>query len=68
MAKPIEALIQKEMSRKEFIGTLGLGVATLMGASTIVHLLTGKSLSSQSSQANHSAYSGGAYGGPKRTH
>jgi len=43
MNKPVTALMQKEMTRKEFLATFGLGLASIMGLSTIIHLLTGKS-------------------------
>lgn len=33
--------MQKEMTRKEFLGTLGLGLVSLLGFSSVVHLLNG---------------------------
>ncbi|HEY5441989.1 MAG TPA: hypothetical protein VIJ68_00450 [Candidatus Saccharimonadales bacterium] len=56
MAKPIAALMQKEMTRKEFMATLGLAVGSIMGFSTIIHLLTGKSFN------NHLGHTGTGYG------
>jgi hypothetical protein len=56
MAKPIDALMQKEMTRKEFMATLALGLGSIMGFSTIIHLLTGKSLD------RHLGHSGAGYG------
>jgi hypothetical protein len=68
MSKPIDALLQKEMSRKEFLATLGFGLASVMGFSTLLHLLTGKSFSSQlehhQSEVN-SGYGSSVYGGNK---
>jgi hypothetical protein len=66
MAKPVELLMQKEMSRKEFLGTLALGIGSIMGLSTIIHLLTGKSLNKQASKHFGIGYGFGAYGGKKR--
>lgn len=60
MSKPIDTLLQQDMSRKDFIITLGLGVASIFGFSTIVHLLTGKSLSRSSSQSH--GYGSSSYG------
>jgi hypothetical protein len=54
-------LMQKEVSRKQFLGMLGLVVLSVFGFSTIIKLLTGKSLES------HRVVSGGygvtEYGG-----
>jgi hypothetical protein len=44
MTKPINQLLQKDMTRQEFLLTLGLGVASIFGFSTIIRLLTGHSL------------------------
>ena len=70
MTKPIDLLLQKEMSRKEFLATLGFGLASIMGFSTVVHLLTGKSFSSHLDQntQNHvsSGYGSSVYGGNKK--
>lgn len=43
MSKPLQTLMQKEMTRKEFLGTLGLGLVSLLGFSSVLHLLNGKS-------------------------
>lgn len=61
MHKPIDALLHKEMTRKEFLTTLGLGVASVMGFSTIVNLVTGKSFNQQVT----AGYGSSAYGGSK---
>jgi hypothetical protein len=55
--------MQKEMSRKEFLATLGFGLASIMGFSSIIHLLTGKSFSHHG-LTNH-GFGNGAYGGGK---
>jgi hypothetical protein len=67
MAKPIDTLLQKEMSRKEFLATLGFGLASIMGFSTLIHLFTGKSFNShldQQNQVSH-GYGSSVYGGNK---
>ncbi|HVS58423.1 MAG TPA: hypothetical protein VHD60_01640 [Candidatus Saccharimonadales bacterium] len=58
MAKPIDTLLQKEMSRKEFMTTVGFGVASLLGFSTVLRLLGHGSKLQQSGRG----YSSGAYG------
>jgi hypothetical protein len=39
MQKQIDQLLQKEMSRKEFLGTVGFGVASVFGLGTVLKLL-----------------------------
>lgn len=60
MTKPIDAIMQKDMSRKDFIVTLGFGVVSILGLSTIIQLLTGKSYSG--SKVSHSGYGASRYG------
>jgi hypothetical protein len=50
MAKPLAQLLQKDMTRQEFLVTLGLGVASIFGFSTIIRLLTGHSLDRHASR------------------
>jgi Trp operon repressor len=57
-------LMQKEMSRKEFIATLGLGIASVLGFSSILKLLFGKGQQTQNISAG---YGSSAYGGNKRS-
>jgi hypothetical protein len=65
--KPTAAIMQREVTRKEFLATLGLGVASIMGFSTMVRLVTGKSVEShlkltpQDHQA-HAGYGASPYG------
>ena len=59
MTKPVAALMQKEMTRKEFLTTMGLAGASVLGFSSIIKLLTGKSL--HGSAVNH-GYGGSSYG------
>jgi hypothetical protein len=59
----LQPLMQKEMSRKEFLVTLGFGIASIFGFSTIIHLLTGKSVESHFKQdLNKEGYSSNDYG------
>jgi hypothetical protein len=58
--KRITKLMQKEMTRKEFLTTAGFGLATLFGFSAILKLLTGRD---NPLQKQDIGYGGGAYGG-----
>lgn len=62
MARPLDNLLQKEMSRKEFLATVGFGLASILGFSSLIKLLS-------SSQHNSSSLSYGSspYGGNKST-
>ena len=64
MAKPITALLNKEMTRKEFMTTLGFMTASVMGLSGIIHLLTGKTAGHHLQQSSL-GYGSSAYGGSK---
>lgn len=60
-------LMEKEMSRKEFLATLGFGIASLMGFSTIVKLLFNKGGNSSHQVANNNlGYGSSVYGGIKK--
>lgn len=65
MSRPVTALMQKEMSRKEFMATLGLGMGSILGFSTIIHLLTGKSFDTHLRRHTSFGYGGSPYGGGK---
>jgi hypothetical protein len=56
------ALLQKEVTRKEFIATLALGMASVMGFSTIIKLMTGKSVSERLDHKVSNGYGASAYG------
>jgi len=64
MNKHVETLLNKEMTRKEFLGTLGLGLASILGFSSIIHFLTGKS-SQQHGRTASAGYGTSVYGGNK---
>jgi len=39
---PVSELLQKQVTRKEFMATTGLGIVSILGFSTIIHFLSGK--------------------------
>jgi hypothetical protein len=55
--------MDKEVSRKEFLGMSGLAVASVFGFGTIVKMLTGKSLSTHPHVTGALGYGASAYGG-----
>jgi len=58
----ITDVLHKEMTRKEFLATLGFGVATIVGLSGLLKML------GKDNPWNHQAtgYGGGAYGGDRK--
>lgn len=61
MSNQVNNIMQKEVSRKEFLGMSGLAVASIFGFGTVVKLLTGKSLGGNKHFA--SGYGSNPYGG-----
>lgn len=61
MNKHIETLMHKEMTRKEFLATIGLGIATALGFGSLIRLLNGKS----SLHNVSSGYGSNTYGGSR---
>lgn len=59
----LQNLMQKQVSRKEFLSILGLAVLSLLGFGALVKLLTGKSLDTH--EALRAGYAASAYGGKK---
>lgn len=59
MKQQLNSLMQKEVSRKEFLGMSGLAVASVFGLGSIIKLLNGQSI--LSSKAN-SGYGSSPYG------
>jgi len=57
----VSQLMDKEVSRKEFLGMSGLAIASIFGFGTVIKLLTGKSLGS--SHHFSSGYGSSSYGG-----
>ena len=62
MNVPLDSLLHKEMTRKEFIATMGLVTATVMGFSGLVKVLTGKSLQLPSNNTSSFGYGSSPYG------
>jgi hypothetical protein len=56
----LQGLLQKEVSRKGFLGIAGLALLSIFGFGTIFKMLTGKSL-----EGHHipDEYTGSVYGG-----
>jgi len=63
----LPALMEKEVSRGEFLSVLGLAVVSVFGLSTIVKLLTGKSLDNHHALST-AGYGSSAYGGRREAH
>jgi hypothetical protein len=63
MNKPLNNLLQKEVTRQEFLTTAGLGLAALLGFGHVIRFFTGKSLESGAPVAT--GYGSSAYGGRK---
>ena len=59
----LQNLLNKEVSRKEFLGITFLAIGSIMGIGTIIKLVTGKSLESHEAFGN--GYGSTAYGGRK---
>lgn len=57
---PANKLLQKEVSRKEFLSIVGVGAVTVAGASSLLHFLTGNKKLSRSTRAN--SYGSNPYG------
>ncbi|HSX34230.1 MAG TPA: hypothetical protein VLF62_01125 [Candidatus Saccharimonadales bacterium] len=42
MNKALQNLMEKEMTRKEFLAACGLGIASLLGFGSLIRMLNGK--------------------------
>lgn len=60
MNKQLESLMQKEMTRKEFLAAVGFGIASILGFSSVIKFLTGKRQDGTTGAG--SAYGRSAYG------
>jgi len=56
--------MHKEMSRREFLTTVGFGLASLFGFSTVLRFLFGKG-QTHGARAASGGYGSNAYGGNK---
>jgi hypothetical protein len=61
----LEDIVQREMSRKEFLATIGFGMASLFGLSTILRFLFGKGQQAHGGRAINTGYGASTYGGNK---
>jgi hypothetical protein len=62
MQKQLQTLLSREMTRQEFLATIGVGVASVMGLSGLLRVLSGKPNASQQHQGygyGRSTYGGG---------
>jgi len=59
--KQLESIMQKEMTRKEFLTTLGFGLASVLGFSSVLRMLFGKGQQHNPSSASR-GYGSSAYG------
>jgi hypothetical protein len=50
---PIQALLNKRVSRKQFLLLLGFGVVSIFGFSTLLHFITGKQIPGHISTSRH---------------
>ena len=67
MNSHLSNLMEKEVSRGEFLGMLGLAVASIFGFGTLLKLLTGKSLESHHTLVESDfGYGSSIYGGVKK--
>jgi hypothetical protein len=67
MKANVAALLEKEVSRKEFLGMSGLAIASIFGFGTAIKLLTGKSIHNHPALGNNNfGYGASAYGGFKK--
>jgi len=57
----LSSLLDKQVSRKEFLGILGLAGASVLGMGSILKLITGRSLDGSANLG----YGSSAYGGHK---
>jgi hypothetical protein len=61
----IDEVLHKDMTRKEFLATLGFGIASLFGFATIIRFLSGKQHGGVVGNTNM-GYGSSVYGGAKR--
>jgi hypothetical protein len=61
--RQLENIMQKEMTRKEFLGTLGFGVASIFGLTSILRFVFGKGTTHNSNASF--GYGSNIYGGRK---
>lgn len=67
MTTHVAELLQKEVSRKEFLGMSALAIGSIFGLGTIIKMVTGKSFSGSAGQHLNlnGGFGSGAYGGSR---
>jgi hypothetical protein len=60
----LEDAMNREVTRKEFLTTLGFGIASILGFSGIMKFIFGRG-NQQSGSRSSMGYGGGTYGGRK---
>ncbi len=64
LATPAQALLRKDVSRKEFLATLALTLVSILGFSSIIHFLTGHGPGRTTTAVpKKSGYGASSYGG-----
>ena len=58
MTKPVDVILAKEMSRKEFLTTVGVGLTMVTGLSSIVNIFGGGKTREVTQGYGASAYGG----------
>lgn len=58
----IEKILNQEMTRAQFLKSIGLGLLTIVGIPAIIHLLSPKPGVMQKNESGGSGYGNGAYG------
>lgn len=64
MQKQLDTILKKEMTRKEFLATMGLGLASVLGFSSLLQMLSGRGMDRG---AVTEGYGSSAYGGAARS-
>ena len=63
MKQQLDELLQKDMTRQEFIATLGLGIISILGFSSILKfLLEGTNPSHKAASPSRHGYGASSYG------
>jgi hypothetical protein len=60
----VQTLLQKEMDRKDFLRHLGIGLAAIIGITTVLKTIS--SLGSSDQKQQGTGYGSGVYGGGRK--
>lgn len=67
MNKHVQAIFEKPMNRKEFLGYIGAAILAVVGVSGMIKALLHHDSGSSAAQGVASGYGSTAYGGAKKT-